>query len=78
MLPGSPTPAQMRAATARAVRIAKRRNTPEARAEADRLKAEYAAERLADHITRTVAAAPPLSAAQLDSLAVLLHGGGAE
>ncbi len=32
-------------------------------------------ERLADYITRTVDAAPPLSAAQRDRLALLLRGG---
>lgn len=33
------------------------------------------AERLADHIKRTVDAAPPLSAEQRDRLALLLRGG---
>jgi hypothetical protein len=33
------------------------------------------AARLADHITRVVAEAPPLTAEQLDRLAVLLRGG---
>jgi hypothetical protein len=35
------------------------------------------AERLADYIKRTVDAAPPLTNAQRDRLALLLKGGGA-
>jgi len=39
------------------------------------LERDYAAERLADYITRTVEQAPPLSPAQRDQLATLLRGG---
>ncbi len=44
--------------------------------EADRLAAEFKADRLADYIRRTVDAAPPLTAEQRDRLALLLRGGG--
>jgi hypothetical protein len=37
----------------------------------------FRAERLAEHVRRVVAAAPPLSAAQRDKIAALLRGGAA-
>jgi hypothetical protein len=42
----------------------------------DEIARNYAAERLADYIKRTVDAAPPLTAEQRDRLALLLTGGG--
>jgi hypothetical protein len=39
------------------------------------LRAELAAEKIADHIAKVVASAPPLSAAQRERLALLLHPG---
>ena len=42
----------------------------------DDLDRDYAAERLADFIRRTVDAAPPLSAEQRQKLTALLTGGG--
>ena len=39
------------------------------------LRRQYKAERLAEHIAKIVDAAPPLSAAQRDKLALLLRGG---
>ena len=40
------------------------------------LARDYAAERLADYIAKTVDKAPPLTAAQRDRLATLLRAGG--
>ncbi len=45
------------------------------RAEVDRLRTEYQTSALADHITKIVDAAPPLSVEQRDRLALLLRGG---
>ncbi len=42
------------------------------------LRRQLKAERLEEHITKLVAAAPPLSAAQRDRLAALLRGGGSD
>jgi len=42
----------------------------------DELARDYAAAKLEDYITRTVNAAPPLTPAQRDQLAMLLRGGG--
>jgi hypothetical protein len=42
-------------------------------AELQQLRAAYAAETLAEHIARVVAAAPPLTAEQRDRLALLLR-----
>ena len=39
------------------------------------LDRDYAAERLAEYVERTLAAAPPLTPAQRDRIAVLLRGG---
>ena len=50
---------------------AKRWNKP-----TEELDRDYAAEKLADYISRTVDAAPPLTAEQRDRLAVLLNAGG--
>lgn len=44
-------------------------------ARAEELERDYAAERLADYIKRTVDEAPPLTPAQRDRLAMLLRGG---
>lgn len=41
------------------------------------LRRDYTAERLAEHIAKVVAEAPPLTAEQRDRLAGLLRGGGA-
>ena len=82
MLPENPaldelTPAQMRGRMAGLERLARRRNTPEARAELERAKSEYAAMRLEDAIKRTVAKWPPIDKATSDRLALLLRGGDA-
>ena len=50
---------------------------PAARARVDQLRAEYRALALEDHIRKVVDAAPPLTAAQRDRLALLLRGGAA-
>ena len=42
----------------------------------DELARDYAAAKLADYIARTVDAAPPLTDAQRDRLALLLRAGG--
>ena len=68
------TPAQQRAAVARAHLANTRHKSPEAGAEAERLRAQYAAERLADHIRRVVDQAPPLTPQDRDRLCVLLRG----
>jgi len=39
------------------------------------LDRDYAAERLAEHVAKVVAQAPPLTPAQRDRIAVLLRGG---
>ena len=39
------------------------------------LERDYAAERLAEHVAKVVAQAPPLTPAQRDRIAVLLRGG---
>ena len=41
------------------------------------LERDYAAERLAEHVARVVAQAPPLTSAQRDRIAGLLRAGGA-
>ena len=46
-------------------------------ADTTQLRQQLRAERLAEHIERTVNAAPPLTAAQRDRLALLLRGGDA-
>lgn len=65
--------ARMRAQIARAIRKANREGTAERREQVRVLRAEYAAEKLADYIARTVATAPELSSSQRDRLAVLLR-----
>ena len=45
-------------------------------ADTTELRRQLKAERLEDYISRVVDAAPPLSAAQRDRLALLLRGGG--
>lgn len=45
-------------------------------ADKDELARDYAAEKLADYIRRTVDAAPPLSDSQRERLAALLRTGG--
>ena len=42
------------------------------------LRRQLRADRLAEHITKVVDQAPPLTAEQVDRLAVLLRGGGAD
>jgi hypothetical protein len=64
----TPSLAGRRAAIARA----KKGKDPDAEREARR---EYAAEKLADFITRTVDSAPPLTSEQRERLATLLRGG---
>ena len=41
----------------------------------DRLRAEYAAEKLAAYVAAVVGQAPPLTPAQRDRIAILLRGG---
>lgn len=67
------TPAQMRARIARAERSAKRQDTPEQRDRVRALRADYAAEKLAEYIEQVIAAAPPLTPEQRDRLALLLR-----
>ncbi len=56
--------------------MAAKRNPCEATRETvDRLRAEYATEKLAEYVQRTIAQAPPLTPAQRDRIAVLLRGG---
>ncbi len=40
-----------------------------------RLRAEYAAEKLAEYVAKVVDGAPPLTPAQRDRIAALLRGG---
>jgi hypothetical protein len=65
-----------RASLARAERKAKRSGDPADRESAQATRAEYAALKLAEFITRVVESAPPLTNAQRDRLALLLRGGG--
>lgn len=44
-------------------------------ADVTELRRELRAERLADHVAKVVAVAPPLTAEQCDRIAVLLRGG---
>jgi len=48
---------------------------PERVEHASQLRRNYAAEKLADYVAKVVDAAPPLTAAQRDRIAVLLRGG---
>ena len=48
---------------------------PERVERASQLRRDYAAEKLVEYVTRIVDAAPPLSPAQRDRIAVLLRGG---
>ncbi len=66
-----PSLAQRRVGIARAERIARRTGDSAAIADARR---DYAAAKLADYIRQVVEAAPPLTAAQRDRLALLLSG----
>jgi hypothetical protein len=66
-----------RASLARAERKAKRSGDPADRESAQATRAEYAALKLAEFITRVVDEAPPLTNEQRDSLALLLRPGGA-
>lgn len=56
------------------VAVAARRGTPDEVAEAKR---DHAAAKIAAHIAKVVAEAPPLTPEQRDRLAGLLRGGGA-
>ena len=60
--------------SARARVAAMRRHHPNDN-KTDELAADFKADRLAEHITRVVHAAPPLTPAQRDRLALLLRGG---
>ncbi len=64
------TPAEK---TERARVAAMRRHRPND-PKTDELAAAFKADRLAQHISRVVDSAPPLSPTQRDRLAVLLHG----
>jgi hypothetical protein len=66
-----------RASLARAERKAKRSGDPADRESAQATRAEYAALKLAEFITRVVDAAPPLTNERRDRLALLLRGGDA-
>ncbi len=65
------TAAMQRAKIARVARRAKK--DPTALPELERLRAEHAAQRIAEFIEAVVDAAPPLTAAQRDRLATLLR-----
>jgi len=65
--------AAQRAEIARAER--RRRRHPDEPDQTVALRRQYAEAKLADYITKTVDAAPPLDAAQRDRLALLLRGG---
>ena len=68
--------ATRRAEIARAERHRRHRpDDPERAEHANELRRDYAAERLAEHVAKVVAAAPPLSPAQRDRIAALLRGG---
>lgn len=76
-MPDTSLPAR-RAELARAERAKLRNPSDPSRSEvAARLRRDYAAAKLADHIQRTVNAAPDLSNEQRDRLALLLRGGDA-
>ncbi len=67
--------AQLRAEHARAVMAHKRNPSEVTRVAAEQLRTAYTEAKLADYIKRTVDAAPPLTNAQRDRLALLLRGG---
>ena len=68
--------ATRRAEIARAERHRLRRpDDPERAEHASQLRRDYAAERLAEYVAKVVDAAPPLTPAQRDRIAVLLRGG---
>lgn len=71
--PSLPSLAAQRAEIARAER--RRRLHPDEPDQTVALRRQYAAAKLADYIKRTVDAAPPLTPAQRDRLALLLSGG---
>jgi len=71
--PALPSLAAQRAEIARAER--RRRLHPDEPDQTVALRRQYAAAKLADYITKTVDAAPPLTPAQRDRLALLLSGG---
>lgn len=74
-MPETMTPAQQRAAIARASRRAGRTGDPADRVEVDRLRAIYTSDQLAAHIESVVAKAPPLTDAQRGRLTALLSPG---
>jgi len=67
--------AQLRAANARAAMAAKRNPCEATRETVGRLRAEYAAEKLAEYVAKVVAQAPPLTPTQRDRIAALLRTG---
>lgn len=73
VVPADRTQAQQRARIARASRRAIHSKDPSDRAEVDRLRSEYAADRLAAAITDAVSAAPSLTEDQCQRLASLLR-----
>ena len=64
-------PSRLRTMQAKSA-AARRWQTPDR----ETLERDYAAERIAAHIEKVVASAPPLTDAQRDRLAGLLRGGG--
>ena len=77
MVSASLSLAQLRAEHARAVMAHKRNPSGVTREAAAQSRAAYTEAKLADYISRVVGNAPPLTAAQRDRLALLLHGGDA-
>lgn len=74
MLPVSMSLPSGRAALARAERRAKRTGDPDDVEAALDARARYAEAKLAEHIRKTIEAAPPLTAEQRDRLSQLLRG----
>lgn len=71
------TLATLRAEHARARRAEQREPAnAQLREQAEHLRRDYAAAKLAEHIAEIVAAAPPLNPDQRDRLSALLVGGG--